>query len=190
MKAAEKKSELSRAQSEDLLKTVKARFESHAERHKGIEWAKVQAKLEANSKKLFSLWEMEQTGGEPDVVGFDKKANEYIFFDCSPQSPEGRTGYCYDREALDSRKEHKPKNNVIDAAAAMGVELLDEEQYRELQKLGEFDTKSSTWIKTPADVRKLGGALFCDRRFGRVFTYHNGAQSYYSGRGFRGSLRV
>ena len=152
-------------------------------RHKGLEWAKVQARLEANAEKLWSLNEMERTGGEPDVVGQDKKTGEYIFFDCSAESPEGRTSVCYDREGLDSRKEHKPKNNAMDMAAAMGIELLTEEQYRELQKLGDFDTKSSSWVKAPADIRKLGGALFGDRRYGHVFVYHNGAQSYYSGQG-------
>jgi hypothetical protein len=150
----------------------------------------VQAKLEANAEKLWSLNEMDRTGGEPDVVGHDKKTGEYIFFDCSPESPKGRTNVCYDREGLESRKENKPKNNAIDMAAAMGIELLTEEQYRELQKLGDFDTKTSSWVKTPVDIRNLGGALFCDRRFGRVFTYHNGAESYYAARGFRGSLRV
>jgi hypothetical protein len=160
------------------------------DRHQGLAWAKVQARLEANPDKLWSLSEMERTGGEPDVVGHDKKTGEYIFFDCSPESPQGRRSFCYDRQALDSRKEHKPKNNAIDSAAAMGIELLTEEQYRELQKLGEFDTKTSSWLKAPADMRKLGGALFGDRRFGRVFMYHNGAESYYAGRAFRGSLKV
>lgn len=190
MKGAETKKVVSPKQRDELLATLKTRFEKNLGRHKGLDWAKVKAKLEASTDKLWSLQEMEETGGEPDVVGYDKKTDEYIFFDCSAESPKGRTGYCYDREALDARKEHKPKNNVVDAAAAMGVDILTEEQYRELQKLGEFDTKSSTWVKTPDDVRSLGGALFCDRRFGRVFVYHNGAQSYYSGRGFRGSLRV
>ena len=159
-------------------------------RHRGLEWAKVKAKLEANAEKLRSLSEMEKTGGEPDVVGHDPKMGEYIFFDCSPESPKGRAAVCYDREGLESRKEHKPKDTAMDMATAMGVELLTEEQYQELQKLGEFDTKTTTWVKTPADIRKLGGALFGDRRFGRVFIYHNGAQSYYSARGFRASLRV
>ena len=159
-------------------------------RHQHLEWGKVQARLEADSEKLWSLNEMERTGGEPDVVGHDRKTGEYIFFDCSPESPKGRTSICYDREALESRKEYKPKNSAMDLAAAMGIELLTEAQYQELQKLGEFDTKHSSWLKTPADIRKLGGAIFGDRRFGRVFVYHNGAQSYYSGRGFRGSLRV
>ena len=184
------KKELSPKQREELLTALKARFEKNMNRHKGLEWAKVQARLEANPEKLWSLNEMERTGGEPDVVGQDKKTGEYIFFDCSAQSPKGRTSLCYDREALDSRKEFKPKNSAMDMAAAMGVEILTEEQYFELQKLGEFDTKSSSWIKTPADIRKLGGALYCDRRYGRVFVGHNGAESYYSGRGFRGSLRV
>ena len=184
------KKELSPKQREELLKALKARFEKNLNRHKGLEWAKVQAKLEANAEKLWSLNEMERTGGEPDVVGHDKKTGEHLFFDCSAQSPKGRTSFCYDREALDSRKEFKPKNTVMDMAAAMGVEILTEEQYRELQKLGEFDTKSSSWVKTSADIRKLGGALFCDRRYGHVFVFHNGAESYYSGRGFRGELRV
>ena len=181
---------MSPAQREALLGLLKARFEKNLTRHKGIEWADVQAKLEKNAEKLWSLNEMEKTGGEPDVVGRDKTTGEYLFFDCSPQSPSGRTSSCYDREALDSRKEHKPANNAMEMAAAMGIELLTEEEYRELQKRGEFDTKSSSWVKTPADIRKLGGALFGDRRFGHVFISHNGAQSYYSGSGFRGSLRV
>ncbi len=190
MKGAKTKKELSSKQREELLKALKARFEKNMQRHAGIVWAKVQAKLEANAEKLWSLAEMEKTGGEPDVVGHDRKSGEYLFVDCSPQSPKGRTSLCYDREALDSRKEHKPKNSTTDLAAAMGIELLTEEEYRELQKLEEFDTKSSSWVKTPADIRKRGGALFCDRRFGRVFVYHNGAESYYAGRGFRGLLRV
>jgi hypothetical protein len=169
---------------------LKARFEKNMNRHQGLEWARVQAKLEANAEKLWSLSEMETTGGEPDVVGHDKKTGEYIFYDCSAESPTGRRSVCYDREALDSRKEHKPKNNAMDLAAAMGIELLTEEQYRELQALGDFDIKTSSWVKAPADMRKLGGALFGDRRFGRVFMYHNGAESYYAGRAFRGSLRV
>jgi hypothetical protein len=181
---------LSPTQRKELLTILKARFEKNMDRHKGLEWAKVQAKLEASAEKLWSLHEMERTGGEPDVVGHDKKTGEFVFNDCSAESPKGRTSVCYDREALDSRKEFKPKNNAMDMAAAMGVEILTEEQYRELQKLGEFDTKSSSWVKAPADIRKLGGALFCDRRYGRVFVFHNGAESYYSGRGFRGSLRV
>ncbi len=182
--------ELSPAQREELLETLKARFEKNMSRHKGLEWTKVQARLEARAEKLWSLGEMEKTGGEPDVIGQDKKTGEFIFFDCSEQSPKGRTSLCYDREALDSRKEHKPKGCVTETGEAMGIELLTEEQYLELQKLGEFDTKSSSWLKAPAEMRKLGGALFGDRRFGRVFFYHNGAESYYSGRGFRGSLRV
>lgn len=190
MTAAKTKKELSPKQREELLRTLNTRFEKNMNRHEGLDWAKVKAKLEANSEKLWSLGEMEKTGGEPDVVGHDKNTGEYIFFDCSPESPGGRRSFCYDREALDSRKQAKPKNSATDAAAAMGIELLTEEQYRELQKLGEFDTKTSTWVKTPVDMRKLGGALFCDRRFGRVFTYHNGAESYYAGRAFRGSLRA
>jgi len=175
---------------EEFFTELMARFEEHINRHKGFEWAKVQAKLEANTEKLWSLSEMERTGGEPDVVGFDKKTGEYIFYDCSAESPKGRRSLCYDREALEARKEHKPKNSAIDMAAALGIELLTEEQYRELQELGEFDLKTSSWVKTPSDIRKLGGAIFCDRRFGRVFTYHNGAESYYAARGFRASLRV
>ena len=190
MKGVETKKELPPKQREELLKALKARFEKNMKRHEGLEWTKVRARVEANTEKLRSLNEMETTGGEPDVVGHDKKTGEYIFFDCSPESPRGRTSVCYDREALDSRKEHKPKTSAMDMAAAMGIELLTEEQYQELQKLGNFDTKSSSWVKAPAELRKLGGALFGDRRFGRVFLYHNGAQSYYSGRGFRGSLRV
>ena len=184
------KRELSPEQSEELLRALKARFEKNMDRHKGLEWAKVQAKLEANTEKLWSLNEMERTGGEPDVVDHDKKTGEYIFYDCSAESPKGRRSVCYDREALESRKEHKPENNAIDMAAAMGIELLTEEQYRELQKLGNFDTKTSSWVKTPANIRKLGGAIFCDRRYDTVFVYHNGAESYYAARGFRGSLRV
>lgn len=184
------KKELSPEQHEELLDTVKARFEKIMNRHKGLEWAEVQAKLEANPEKLWSLNEMERTGGEPDVVGYDKETGEYIFYDCSTESPKGRRSICYDQEALESRKEHKPKNNVINMAADMGIELLTEEQYRELQKLGNFDTKTSSWVKTPADIRKLGGALFCDRRYDHVFVYHNGAESFYAARGFRGSLRV
>jgi len=181
---------LSKKQSDELLKVLKARFEKNMNRHKGLEWAKVQARLEANAENLWSLNEMEKTGGEPDVVGHDKKTSEYIFCDCSAESPTGRRSLCYDREALESRKETKPKDNTIDMAAAVGIELLTEEQYRELQKLGEFDTKTSSWVKTPSDIRKLGGALFCDRRYATVFVYHNGAESYYAARGFRGSLRV
>ncbi len=184
------KKDLSPEQREDLLGALKARFEKNMNRHKGLEWAKVQAKLEGNTEKLRSLNEMESTGGEPDVIGHDKKTDEYIFYDCSAESPKGRRSLCYDREALDSRKENKPENDAIDMAAAMGIELLTEEQYRELQKLGDFDTKTSSWVKTPADIRKLGGALFCDRRYDTVFVYHNGAESYYAARAFRGSLRV
>jgi hypothetical protein len=181
---------LARKQSEELLKVLKARFEKNMNRHQGLEWAKIQARLEANAEKLWSLSEMERTGGEPDVVGHDKKTGEYIFYDCSAESPKDRRSLCYDGEALDSRKENKPKDNAIDMAAAMGIELLTEEQYRELQKLGNFDAKTSSWVKTPSNIRKLGGALFCDRRFNTVFLYHNGAESYYAARGFRGSLRV
>ena len=177
-------------QHEELLKTLKARFEKNMNRHKGLEWTKVQAKLEANPQKLRSLNEMEATGGEPDVVGHDKKSGEYIFYDCSPESPKGRISVCYDREALEKRKENKPKDSAMNMAAAMGVELLTEEQYRELQKLGNFDLKTSSWVKTPPEIRKLGGALFCDRRYDHVFLYHNGADSYYAARAFRGSLRV
>jgi len=184
------KKEFSTKQREELLNTLTARFEKNINRHKGLEWAKVQAKLEANTEKLWSLNEMERTGGEPDVVGHDKKTGEYIFYDCSPESPKGRRSVCYDREALESRKEHKPEDNAIDMAAGIGIELLTEEQYRELQKLGNFDSKTSSWVKTPADIRKLGGALFCDRRYNTVFVYHNGAESYYAARGFRGSLGV
>jgi hypothetical protein len=184
------KKKLSSGQSEELLRALKARFEKNMNRHKGLEWPKVQAKLEANTEKLWSLEEMERTGGEPDVVGHEKKTGEYIFYDCSAESPKGRRSLCYDGEALESRKENKPKNNAIDMAAAMGIELLTEEQYRELQKLGKFDTKTSSWITTPSEIRKLGGAIFADYRFGRVFVYHNGAESYYAARAFRGSLRV
>lgn len=181
---------MSPEQREKLLRALQARFEQNMNRHKGVAWAKMQARLEANPDKLWSLNEMEKTGGEPDVVGHDAKTGECIFFDCSPETPQGRNNFCYDREALDSRKEHKPKNSAVGVATAMGTELLTEEQYHELQKLGAFDTKSSSWLKTPADVRKLGGAIFGDRRFGRVFIYHNGAESYFGGRGFRASLRV
>jgi hypothetical protein len=184
------KKELSPKQREELLRALKARFEKNMGRHKGLNWAKVQTRLEANAGKLWSLNETERTGGEPDVVGQDKKTGEYIFFDCSAESPKGRTSVCYDREGLDSRKEFKPKNTAMDMAVAMGIELLTEEQYLALQKLGEFDTKTSSWVKTPADIRKLGGALYGERRYGRVFVGHNGAQSYYSARAFRGSLRV
>jgi hypothetical protein len=182
--------ELSPKQRDELLGALKARFAKNMDRHQGLEWANVQARLEANPEKLWSLHEMERTGGEPDVVGHDQKTGEYIFFDCSPESPKGRASVCYDREALESRKEFKPKTTAMDMAAAMGIELLTEDQYRELQKLGSFDTKTSSWLKAPSDIRKLGGAIFGDRRYGRVFVYHNGAQSYYSGRAFRGSLRV
>ena len=182
--------ELSTKQREELLTTLKARFEKNINRHKDLEWATVQARLAANAEKLWSLNEMDRTGGEPDVVGHDKTTGGYIFYDCSAESPDGRRNLCYDREALESRKEHKPKDSAMDMAIAMGTELLTEEQYRELQKLGEFDTKTSSWVKTPSDIRKLGGALFCDRRYDHVFVYHNGAESYYGARGFRGSLRV
>jgi hypothetical protein len=190
MKGAKTQKALPPAQGGKLLEALRARFEENRGRHEGLEWAKVRARLEVDAKKLWSLGEMERTGGEPDVVGQDQKTGEYIFFDCSPESPKGRTSVCYDREALDSRKEFKPKNSAMGMATDMGIELLTEDQYRELQKLGDFDTKSSSWLKAPAEMRKLGGALYGDRRFGRVFVYHNGAQSYYSGRGFRGSLRV
>jgi hypothetical protein len=181
---------ISKEQREELLKALKTRFEKNMNRHKDLEWAKVQAKLEANTEKLWSLNEMERTDGEPDVVGYDKKTDEYIFYDCSAESPKGRRSICYDREGLESRKANKPENNAIDMAAAMGIELLTEEQYRELQKLGNFDMKTSSWVKTPAEIRKLGGALYCDRRYDKVFVYHNGAESYFGGRAFRGSLRV
>jgi hypothetical protein len=184
------KNELSPRQHEEMLRALKARFEKNMNRHKGLAWAEIQTKLEANAEKLWSLHEMERTGGEPDVVGGDKKTDEYIFYDCSAESPKGRRSLCYDREALESRKENKPKGNALDMASAMGIELLTEEHYRELQKLGKFDTKTSSWVKTPSIIRKLGGALFCDRRFDTVFLYHNGAESYYAARGFRGSLRV
>jgi hypothetical protein len=190
MKNGKTKKELSAVQRKELLGALKARFEKNTNRHEGLEWAKVEAKLEANPERLWSLSKMEKTGGEPDVIGHDKKTGEYIFFDCSPESPKGRVSFCYDREALDSRKQAKPKNSAMDAAAAMGIELLTEEQYQELHKLGNFDTKTSSWLKTPVEIRKLGGAIFGDRRFGRVFVYHNGAESYYAGRGFRGWLRV
>ena len=184
------KTKLSPGQGEELLRALKARFQKNINRHKSLEWAKVQAKLEVHTEKLWSLNEMERTGGEPDVVGYDKKAGEYIFYDCSAESPKGRRSVCYDGEALKSRKEHKPKNSATEMAADMGIELLTEAQYRELQKLGNFDTKTSSWIITPADIRKLGGALFGDYRYGNVFIYHNGAESYYAARAFRGSLRV
>ena len=178
------------SQREELLGTLKARFEKNMNRHQGLQWAKVQARLEANPEKLWSLHEMETTGGEPDVIGHDKGTGEYIFYDCSAESPKGRRSVCYDREALDARKENKPKDSAVNMATAMGIELLTEEQYGELQRLGEFDTKTSSWVKTPSEIRKLDGALFCDRRFDHVFLYHNGAESYYAARGFRGSLRV
>jgi hypothetical protein len=184
------KKELTREQREQLLGTLKARFEKNMSWHKGLAWAGIQARLEANTEKLWSLSEMERTGGEPDVVGHDKKTGEYIFYDCAEESPKGRRSLCYDRKALDSRKENKPKDSAMDLAAAIGIELLTEEQYRELQKVGEFDTKTSSWVMTPSNIRELGGALFCDRRFDTVFTYHNGAESYYAARAFRGSLRV
>lgn len=184
------KSKLSAAQRGELLSTLKARFEKNMNRHKGLEWAKVQAKLEADAKKLWSLNEMERTCGEPDVIGYDKKTGEYIFYDCSAESPKGRRSVCYDPEALESRKEHKPAQSAVGMATEMGIELLTEEQYRELQKLGEFDLKTSSWLKTPSDIRKLGGAVYCDRRYNHVFLYHNGAESYYAVRGFRGRLGV
>jgi hypothetical protein len=185
-----KKKALSSEQRKELLGALKARFEKNMNRHKGLEWAKVQTKLEANAAKLWSLHEMERTGGEPDVVGHDNKTGEYIFCDCSAETPKGRRNVCYDRDAQEARKEFKPENNAMDVAAAMGIELLTEEQYRELQKLGNFDTKTSSWVKTPSDIRELGGALFADRRYDTVFVYHNGASSYFGGRAFRGSLRV
>jgi hypothetical protein len=185
--------ELSPKQREELIKILKARFEKNMNRHKGLDWAKVETRLigkQANPEKLWSLQQMEMSGGEPDVVGIDKKSGEYIFYDCSPDSPKGRRSICYDHEALEARKENKPADSAIQMASDMGIEILTEEQYRELQKLGEFDTKTSSWVKTPAQIRKLGGAIFCDRRFGTVFTYHNGAESYYAGRAFRGALKV
>jgi len=182
--------ELSAEQREELIKTLKVRFEKNKSRHASLEWANVQSKLEANASKLSSLGEMERTGGEPDVIGYDNTTDEYIFCDCSAESPKGRRSFCYDREALESRKEYKPENNAVDMAASMGIELLTEEQYRELQMLGKFDTKTSSWVKTPAGIRKLGGAIFCDCRYDHVFTYHNGAESYYAVRGFRGLIRL
>ncbi|MGN8646200.1 DUF4256 domain-containing protein [Gracilibacillus sp. HCP3S3_G5_1] len=184
------KKELSLEQRDELLEVLKTRFEKNMDRHESLEWAKIQAKLEANTEKLWSLNEMERTGGEPDVIGYDKKKDEYIFYDCSAESPKGRRSVCYDREALESRKKHKPENSAVDMAAAMGIELLTEEQYRALQQLGTFDLKTSTWVQTPSKIRELGGALFCDCRYDHVFVYHNGASSYYASRGFRGSLRV
>jgi hypothetical protein len=182
--------DLGSEQRKELLGVLKARFEKNMNRHKGLEWDNAQARLEANTEKLWSIYEMERTGGEPDVVGHDKNTGEYIFYDCSAESPKGRRSLCYDRQALESRKEHKPENSAIDLAAAMGIELLTEDEYRELQKLGNFDSKTSSWVKTPSDIRKLGGALFCDRRYNTVFLYHNGAESYYAARAFRGLLRV
>jgi hypothetical protein len=190
MPARESKKQLPAKQREELLRTLEVRFQKNMDRHRGVKWSDVRAKLESNPAKLWSLNEMERTGGEPDVVGQATSSGEYTFVDCSAQSPAGRVSLCYDREALDSRKEHKPRNSVMDMAAAMNIDVLTEEEYLELQKTGEFDTKSSSWVKTPDDIRKLGGALYCDRRYGRVFVGHNGAQSYYSGRGFRGSLKV
>jgi hypothetical protein len=190
MTEMQKATNMKAQQREQLLSTLKARFEKNINRHKGLEWAKVQARLEANPEKLWSLNEMESTGGEPDVVGHDKKTGEYIFYDCAAESPKGRRSVCYDREALEARKEHKPKDSAMNMASAMRIELLTEEQYRSLQQLGEFDTKTSSWVHTPSDIRKLGGALYCDRRYNTVFVYHNGADSYYAARGFRGSLRV
>ena len=184
------KKELSPEQCKEILGVLKARFEKNMNHHKGFEWIKLQERLEANTEKLWSLNEMERTGGEPDVVGHNKSTGEYVFYDCSTESPKGRRSLCYDREALESRKEHKPENSALDMAADMGIELLSEDQYRELQKLGNFDAKTSSWVKTPANIRKLGGAIFCDRRYDHVFVYHNGAESYYGVRGFRGSLRV
>lgn len=184
------KKKLSPEESAALINTLKTRFEKNIKRHKGIEWSAAQKKLEASPAKLWSLFEMENTGGEPDVVGYDKKNNEYLFFDCSAESPKDRRSLCYDREALDKRKENKPKDTALDMAEAMGIEILNEEEYRALQQLGEFDLKTSSWVATPADIRKLGGAIFCDRRYNTVFKYHNGAESYYAARGFRGSLRV
>ena len=181
---------LPQAQATELLKILKTRFEKNMKRHKGLDWGKIQAKLEASPAKLWSLYEMEISGGEPDVVDFDKKSGEYVFFDCSDESPKGRRSICYDDEALEARKEHKPKDSAINMAADMGIKMLNEDQYRDLQKLGSFDTKTSSWIDTPAEIRKLGGAVFCDRRYNTVFLYHNGAESYYAARGFRGSLRV
>lgn len=184
------KKQLTSKQTDELIKTLQTRFEKNMNRHKGLDWKKILVKLQASPDKLWSLNEMESTGGEPDVTGFDKKSGQYIFTDCAAESPTGRRSFCYDRQALDSRKEHKPKNSAMDMASAMNIDLLDEEQYRELQQLGNFDTKTSSWIKTTPEVRKLGGALFCDKRYNQVFTYHNGAESYYAARGFRGWLKV
>jgi hypothetical protein len=192
MSNSETKKKLSPEQRKELLSTLKTRFEKNINRHKDLVWSKIQAKIEgsAGEEKLWSLNEMERTGGEPDVVGYDKKSGEYIFYDCSDETPKGRRSVCYDREGLESRKKYKPENNAVDMAAAIGIELLSEEQYRELQKLGNFDMKTSSWVKTPAEIRRLGGALFCDRRYNHVFVYHNGADAYYGVRGFRGSLRI
>ena len=189
-RGGERRNELSSAEREELLRTLNARFEKNSNRHTGVEWARVRARLDANPAKLWSLSEMERTGGEPDVVGYDGKTGECLFFDCSAESPKGRRSTCYDREALDARKEHKPKTSAMDMAAAMGIDVLTEARYRELQTLGSFDTKTSSWVETPSAIRRLGGALFCDRRYDHVFTYHNGAESYYAARGFRGSLKV
>jgi hypothetical protein len=189
-RGGERRNALSSAQREDLLRTLKARFEKNSNRHRGVEWARVQARLDANPAKLWSLHEMEKTGGEPDVVAHDGTSGECLFFDCSAESPKGRRSCCYDREALDGRKEHKPKTSAVEMAAAMGIDILTEAQYRELQTLGSFDTKTSSWVETPPAIRRLGGALFCDRRYDHVFTYHNGAESYYAARGFRGGLKV
>jgi hypothetical protein len=189
-RGVETRPQLPPGQRGELLRTLKARFEKHMKRHQSFQWAAVQARLEANPEKLWSLHEMERTGGEPDVVGHDKKTGEYVFYDCSAESPKGRRSVCYDREALEARKEHKPKNSATDMAAAMGIEILTEAQYRELQTLGEFDTKTSSWVQTPPDIRARGGAIFCDRRYDHVFTYHNGAESYYAARAFRGALKV
>jgi hypothetical protein len=189
-RGAEKRKKLSPEQRDELLRTLRARFEKNMNRHEGLAWVKVRARLEANPEKLWPLNEMERTGGEPDVVGHDTKTGEYLFYDCSAESPKGRRSVCYDREALEARREHKPGDSAVDMAAAIGIEILSEEQYRELQTLGSFDTKTSSWVKTPAEIRKLGGGIFCDRRYDRVFTYHNGAESYYAARAFRGSLKV
>lgn len=189
-KETSSKKELSMEEKEELLKTLSTRFEKNIDRHKGLEWEKVQAKLESKPEKVWSLNEMERTGGEPDVIGYDEEKNEYMFYDCSKESPKGRRSVCYDREALESRKKYKPENSAVEMAASMGIELLTEEQYRTLQTLGQFDQKTSSWVQTPADIRELGGALFCDYRFGHLFVYHNGAESYYAARGFRGSLTV
>lgn len=190
MAGQEKRKELSTAQRNGLLNVLKTRFEEYRDRHQDIDWSSIQVRLETNTEKLWSLHEMERTGGEPDVVGYDTVTSEYLFYDCSPESPKGRRSLCYDREALNSRKEYKPENSVVDMASSMGIELLTEEQYRDLQKLGRFDLKTSSWVKTPPDIRKLGGSVFCDRRYDKVFLYHNGAESYYAARGFRGCLKV